>query len=732
MNQNSHQNNMDQLASRISRMKGRAASRLLAMAVLVGALLQSMPSWGQDISWTNAGSGFWTNASSWSLGVAPSNNPNVNIVNDGSKTVTIDAATPAANLTLTNLTVYSASATTTNTLVFSNNSTPLNILGTLDVANGGALVVDGGRLVTTNAAAWNYVGYGQGSGNVGGAMTVSNGTWLGNQIGVGWSSQGTLTLAGGTNVLSYLLLSQTAGKTGTVLMTGGQLVTTNNNAWDVLVGSVGVGAMTVSGGTWLANAVTVGDTGPGTLTFAGGTNVFTGTLTIGNNPSTATGTVWLTGGQLVTTNASTVVGWGGVGHMTVTGGVWLAKDVSLGYTVGNTLTIDGGQVFATSVQAGNAKTNNNVLVTGGVLEANTLTINGLGNVISNSGGVYQFSTIAPTITPATGSIDLNGGTISFRGVTGADVKGNWSGSQLTNVLFSGNNTFRLNAASNTTSGQDYTFGTGLGATNYVGLEMLNGGTAWRGGSLTVGGGGTMLVSNTTASVGGLFSNQGTVRVVNSVVTWQSNAVISGSYVSDPSTNIFATNVTVTASGALSGGSNDLFVFYQDLANASTNRAQFNLVQSAVLFTNGNGVAATNHTLDLTGSGAFDMGSNVLKIADMSTNFGIGALSIAASNRLTLTGDHLTNALYVGWLDLSAWNTNAGTSLTNTLQAALNLTDINLYYDKFVGGNAYLQGDTFNLWGGGLLIPIPEPSALALTLAAGALSVFILRRKDRRE
>jgi hypothetical protein len=183
---------------------------------------------------------------------------------------------------------------------------------------------------------------------------------------------------------------------------------------------------------------------------------------------------------------------------------------------------------------------------------------------------------------------------------------------------------------------------------------------------------------------------------------------------------------VTNSGALSVSNGDQYFFYQNFSNQSTNRSAFNLAYASVLFTNAT-AAATNHTYNLTGSGSLDMGSNWVDHTQMATNFSIGTLTIASGNRLTLSGAHLTNALYVGWLDLSSWSTNAS-GLTNTLQAALSLPNINLYYDKYDPNNAYLKETTFNLWGGnGLLIPIPEPSGIALILF-GALSVGILARR----
>ena len=90
---------------------------------------------------------------------------------------------------------------------------------------------------------------------------------------------------------------------------------------------------------------------------------------------------------------------------------------------------------------------------------------------------------------------------------------------------------------------------------------------------------------------------------------------------------------------------------------------------------------------------------------------------------------MKNALYVGWLDLSAWSTNA-VDLTNTLHSALSLEGINLYYDKYDPNNAYLEGLEFDIWGSAnsLLIPIPEPSPFLAVGAGLALLAFLRRRR----
>lgn len=399
---------------------------------------------------------------------------------------------------------------------------------------------------------------------------------------------------------------------------------------------------------------------------------------------------------------------------------------------------DGGQVIAgnNSVYAGAGSTRSNAIVVtrGGVLEANSLTVaSGDGNFISNVGGTYRFTTATPSLAPnGFGRISLTDGTISFRAVADAPVTviGGFLGNK---IAFLGDNSFELNAATNAAL-TSYTLATGV-SSNFMRLILTGTNAFWRSAALTVGNGGELLATNSVgAALGAVLTNAGTIRVVNGSLTYLSNVVNQGAYISDPSTNAFNGNFTVGPTATVVAAAGDVYAFGGNLVMQSTNRAFDMHLANAVFADSGYGLTAggTNHTFDLTGSGALDKGSNWLDVAQLATNFSIGTLSIASGNRLTVTGDAGTNALYVGTLDLSAWDTDAS-SLTNTLQAALNLPNVNLYYDMNLAANSYLAGNTFDLWGGqGLLIPIPEPGALTLILAAGALALLGHRRKTRWE
>ncbi len=584
----------------------------------------------------------------------------------------------------------------------------------------GKVVLAGGQLDTRNVSA--YVGY---SGI--GSMIASGGTWLATTIYAGYSggSSGALNFSSGTNVLSFanLYLGNAANSTGTLAITGGQLVTTNGI---VNLGTLGVGSITASGGTWLAKDVYAGTSSgapPSLLNLSGGTNIMN--LVVGVNAG-STGTVILSGGQLVTSNsATTYVGFNGAGTMTVSGGTWLAQNVYAGYAAGvaDTLAIAGGTNVFSGLTIGNSVGSTGMVrMSGGNLfitnAGGTALLQvgpaGVGTLVMSNGTVTVDHLVASN--GASSAFSMVGGTLNTRATLISNaanlVVGDGVGVAAMNLM-----------------GGTHSFADGLTVNTNATLLSLAANSAFGSSGLRILSGGLLQVSNGNSTVGGVVSNSGTINVVNSRVTYTAPVVIGGLYRSDPSTNTFASNLTVTASGTLQGSNGDLFVFQKDFVLQSTNRMGFNLADASVIFTNAT-VAGTNHILNLAGSTALDLGSNWISHTSLATNFAIGQLSVAAGNRLTLTGEKGVNALYVGWLDLSAWNTNASL-LTNTLLSALILPDINLYYDKFDSNNAYLMGQVYDFseWGAGhgLLIPIPEPSTM-LAVGSGLVLLAFLRRR----
>lgn len=321
------------------------------------------------------------------------------------------------------------------------------------------------------------------------------------QGGTAWTCSGGLSIGKDGSGSGHRLTVDGGGSTG------GAVLTLNDNSEVGYASAAGAAqngnALIVTNGGWLtvvtaANGLRIG------YTALSGTGYCVGNEVVVSGP----------GSRLTASGIQLNVGW---------------CTLATTWSSSNRLVIaDGARVVGTPVRAGygayaSNATNNTVEVrTGGLLEANTLATDGPGNGnrITNDAAIYQFTTATPTITPAAGvgSISLNNGTIAFRGVTTVNVTNNWCGSQLTNMAFSGANTFRLDNATNAASGQDYRFDSGLGPTNYVRLEMVGGPTGYRGGNVTVGTGGSVLFSNTTATLTGSLTNAGTMTIVDSTVS----------------------------------------------------------------------------------------------------------------------------------------------------------------------------------------------------------------------
>ena len=346
---------------------------------------------------------------------------------------------------------------------------------------------------------------------------------------------------------------------------------------------------------------------------------------------------------------------------------------------------------------------------GGTLEAAGLVsgFNGTGT-ISNRQGIYQFTLATPTITTNTAdSIVLTNGTISYRGVANADI----FSSAVARITRQGDNAFRLNNSSNATGLASYTFSSVANTSDptiYQGLTLINN-SLWRSGSLTIGSGGAMLISNGASTVAASLLDAGSVHVVNSVARFSSNVFINGSFISDPSTNIFHNDVTIAPNGLMQGGTGDRFEFQKSLFNDSTN-SLFDIDQSTVAFT-GDVVhtnAVTSHDYgagsapgDFAGAyGALQLGSPSDVIEFMSG------------------GGSLPNALYVWDLILPNFDTNYVSNLHSAF---------NIYYvgTNWSSNNSYLNDQTYALLGGGFLLPaVPEPSALLLV---GISLLLVLRR-----
>ena len=405
--------------------------------------------------------------------------------------------------TNTNLTVGNTSRAK-GTLTFQGGTTVIN--GDFKIQGaGGTVLVAGGQLIANGVTYLSYNASGAGQ------MIVSNGLWQGQGMYVGRWSVGTLTIAGGTSSLNGLLhIGYDTVATGSLWITGGQLVTTNATNY---VGYAGTGRATISNGLWMARDVVVnyyGAGSSGTLTVAGGTNILTGDLIVGYGSGGAcTGFVWLTGGQLVTTNGTAYLGRR-QGQLTVSNGTWLAGNVNLGYwnASAGTLTVAGGNVMV-----GNGAVLN-VLRGGLSIGGGTTTVDRL---MLTNGAASLFAFSAGTLN-SRGTVVTNGATF---------VVGDGSHSA-TYRLDGGEHSFANSLYINPSAQL-----TGCGVIRGVFINKGSVLAGYPGGSLTV-------VGNVTNS-GSIASSAGTLLVFSNLVV--NTGTIDGSAGTD----------LVFAGGAPSGG-----------------------------------------------------------------------------------------------------------------------------------------------------------------------------------
>jgi T5SS/PEP-CTERM-associated repeat protein len=209
------------------------------------------------------------------------------------------------------------------------------------IQNGGALTLD--RLTIASGSATNFI-FGHTTNVLGyagiGQVTLSNGVVLSPTVEVafGTNSQGSLTIAGGTLIVTnqtrsaQLMVGQFG--TGSLVQNGGSVfvdrLTIGSGIFsNMLVGYTnfvvytGVGLTTISNGELYSRQLLVGASSQGSLAIAGGTAFVSSNLVAGVS-SNSLGTIQITGGNLNVANpsgtAQLVVGQLGQGAFAQSGG----------------------------------------------------------------------------------------------------------------------------------------------------------------------------------------------------------------------------------------------------------------------------------------------------------------------------------------------------------------------------------------------------------------------------
>jgi hypothetical protein len=393
-----------------------------------GVLLLAATTARAQNSWID-GSGKWETTNDWSFGAAPGGAEAIFITNAATKTVTIDATTSTSHvstLTIGHL-FLSGLPGATNTLRLANAglATPLSISAFGEIHTNGALVifnsavnvgfglqrddglitVDLGYLFTTNASDGLTIGSGE--------FDLNSGTVSVNQVEVGYdanTTNGVFRVNGGTCIVNGAFNVFFGGN---VWVNGGELVVSNGE--NLVLGSLGSTAtMTVSNGlvNLSSQVIQVGTGGNGTLTIAGGTVL--ADLDVGGAGST--GTVWMTGGQVLSTNHDQFVllGDGGRATMIVSNGTVMTDRllVSTNTATPGELDVLGGSFTVLSPSA------SSFLVGGGNGSTGTVNVIGAsltatnGTIIIGGGSNSVASVTISNGSAMTGETDLGTGTNS--------------------------------------------------------------------------------------------------------------------------------------------------------------------------------------------------------------------------------------------------------------------------------------------------------------------------------
>ncbi len=549
------------------------------------------------------------------------------------------------------------------------------------VVNDGSLVATNGALSLVNALTQS------------GTITVANAATFNSVLN--WQNGGFLSMLGGSVV-------------------GGQLT----NA-----GSV-TGFGTFSPSVINNSGATITASGGGTLTLTaiplqnGIVNIL-GTLNVASAWSNGSaGTVTINGGML-TGGTFTVDG-------TVGGNGTIAANMIVGS--GKTVTVSGGTLNLTALTTMN----------GGAINSGTLvnygTISGdgtIGSTLSNPGYVRATNGLlyiqALSGNQATGTLEASaGGTLQANGVTPWLNNGQviLSGGTIIGGDIS-NSTSRIISGYGTITPNVYNGGTVLANNASQALTLDS--------SLVNLSGGLVTANAGNLDVGGAFVNQGTLAMANSMGTFAGTVVNSGAWITNPTTNVFQNTYTVTSSGFIQSSPGDLYIFSNNattaasFVNLSTNKTQYNTLNSTFLFANTLGLtqefATAGHDFGpatATATNQIELSNtNPFSLPQYSNNFALGTLEISSYTTVRVdsafldggSDTDLTAALYLNNLDMG----------TDSL--LIISTNVEVYFinsNNWSLANVQLEGNpNYDQIFDGIhqFVVVPEPSIVLLWLSS---------------
>ncbi|CAN5488768.1 hypothetical protein BH09VER1_BH09VER1_50340 [soil metagenome] len=275
----------------------------------------------------------------------------------------------------------------------------------------GALDLTGGFIGSTSASLGTFS-----SGK--GLVTVSGGTLsLAQVLYVGNSGSGTMSLSGGQVNSGTMWLGNASGSKGTLNITGGKLTVTSGTSPLFVVGFLGTGSMTLSGGEVVTSHAYIYH---GKALMTGGSWVNSGEFDVGSSYSP---TLELSGGILqagavvagfgkstilvnggTSAGANYYIGYGGAGNVTMNSGLLDGDIFDVGYYGTGNLTMNGGKMQGNSYRVGYAGTGN-LTINGGEMNNSGIVYIGTSDTTSSSSG-KGIMTISSGTVVASGGVDL--------------------------------------------------------------------------------------------------------------------------------------------------------------------------------------------------------------------------------------------------------------------------------------------------------------------------------------
>lgn len=654
----------------------RVSRCLAAVAILLASHAGPSPTLAINKAWIRNITDDWADSTAWSPSGVPT----------AADTALITNAITA------NRTVRYFTTSTIQDLIISNSTA---FAHTLLITNGANLQVTGNTLIGRNAIVQ------LGASTTQGSLTAQDLTLLDNArisfINSSGAGQNTLTVNGSfSNAPTTLIEGVSGGGSPMISFTADQPVTNHGTIRLNVSGAGAFSTVAVANQNTFYNAGTVQYIHDGSTTsrshFLSNRFVNAGLLLVTNASSSASGSLIVNISNGLTNSAGATV------RVVSTGGDHTRLVVNTGNLVNlGTLNVENQvanrETFVVTEAAGSVLSN----ATGG----HVVIQNHNAGSISLRAGTAAGGTVVNA-----GTLTVNGGTLEIRrATTGARDFQNAGVVQLNNATLQA---------------------TGL-ITNHSSAQIRVTGTAGTIHTPLVNNG-TVAVHSGTLTVNGVFTNFGTVSFLNSLGTFTAPVVNRGAWLTDPTTNVFLSDFTVTSSGYISAAADDVFIFRSNFVNQSSQNTLWNTLnvtpgtntigQGTKFIFQGTGLTQTQqfHHVGLLDTDVFigvpnplTTGIQPVTVAEgFELNFALGNLTLTNTTLLIQQAfpSATTNALFVNDLFLY----DAHLIIGNNMRV------------YFVNSNNWSSANVTLLGTAELhqLVFVPEPSTWLLVLAGAAL------------